>query len=577
MQNDVDYFLARDPIINDLSDKINYAVKKGASQFSAQRFVANSQSASQISFNITPPSESTVIDRHILLRSTVNFTLSLGSAATGAQIPANKSVWEYGDRFSLQAFPLNKLFQTVTASVNNTSISVNQADVMPGLLQLLDKEDLQRWNGMTPAFLDQYQRYSQASAVTSNGDKPTNNPMASYRGDGYNNKLNPRGCHPITITGATRFVTGAPPVESDNLRSSGLDDWWVINCRVTLCEPLFVSPMIFGDSKFNRAGFLGVNNFNLNFNVDSSMKRFFSCAYADATPFSIAFGANAFENSEILMNFLSLDQTVSVPSKICLPIMDYPRYLTSSNVAALAVGAENQYSVNSIQLDKIPDKIIVYARKSLATQTAKDSDSFLPIKAVTVTFANSSGLLSNHTQQQLWEISRKNGNKQSWYEWSGESNGYIDPGAVDQTFAQVNAAQYVPTTGGVLVLDPAYDLSLQGPYLSDGSLGAFQVQMTLTLKNTYTAPVAPEIVVITANSGVLTTVAGNSSLYSGLVNMQVAMETIQKDGSRAVSMDGEDDRLIGGMKGSAMSAGSKSAGARSAGKSVRGKLDMLSM
>lgn len=557
-QDKVKYNLQREAALNDISSHIDFAVRKGPSQYTSQEFLANSSSSSQLSWNITPPSESTAISRRIMLKAGVLFTLSIGDGTTGAGLGTD-SGWGYGLRDALQAFPLQKLITTLTCSINNTSVSINMQDVLPGLLQMIDKRVLQEYHGATPTYLDTYESFIQAAGAGGN------NPLGNYQLSGFDDLLMPRGSHPITIVSVDRDDN------TDNLRSATNASFWVITCRVDLCEPLCISPMIFGDASCNQAAFLGVNNFNLTANIDTSLKRFWSTGLGPnggvVVPYTIAFTGNTpFVDPKIVMEFMSLDASFAVPTQLSLPFMDYPRYITS--LANVNAGAAGSGSINSLQLDKIPDKILVFVRRPLNIATIRTSDSFLPINQVNITFNNASGLLSTFNQQQLWRLSRKNGCKQSWLEWSGFANQRIDPAAA-QTGAQANTANKVATCGGVLVIDPALDLSLQQPYLTDGSQGQFQLQMSLNFVNHSTNNFAPEVVVVIFNSGLISTVAGNSQLFTGLADMRTVMSVIEKDAGKAESLYGEGDRMVGAAR---------SAGARSAGSSHRrGRLSSLVM
>ncbi len=549
-QDKVKYSLQRDAALNDISSHIDFGVRKGPSQLTSQQFLANSSSASQLSWNITPPSESTAISRRILFKSTVNFTLRIGTAATPAGLADGTSVWEYGLRDAFQSFPLQKLITTMTCSINNTSVSINMQDVLPALLQLVDKRVLQEYHGSTPSYLDTYESFAQAAGAE------VNNPLGNYKLSGFDDLLMPRGSHPITIRSVVKAGTAGAGGNGDNLISADADNYWVIQCSAEFTEPLCISPMIFGDASCNQAAFLGVNNFNLTANIDSTMKRFWSTGFG-APPYTIEFDpVTPFSNPYIIMEFMSLDATFAVPTQLCLPFMDYPRYITGG-AGALAAGDTRTSAINSLQLDKVPDKILVFVRRPITDSTVKTSDSFLPISRVNITFNNASGLLSTYTQQQLWRLSRKNGCKQSWSEWSGFAQQLPEPGATPYTSAQANVANVVSTCGGVMVIDPSLDLSLQQPYLTDGSQGQFQLQMELTYKNHSADAINPEIVVVIFNAGLISTVAGNSQLHTGLADMKTVMSVIEKDAGKADSIYGEGDRLVG----AARSAGAHSGGA----------------
>ena len=174
--------------------EVEVAVSQGANQNTFQQFIATSSSSSNLSFNIQPPSESIVVDRNILLSARVNFKINIGP-----NVSVGTNVWQYGQREAFQAFPLNNLFTTATATVNNTSVSVNTIDVLPALLQLMDEEDLACSKGMSPYLIDRYQNYS--DAINAN-----NNPLAGFKNASYNQHRLPRGSHPLDALTITRTL-----------------------------------------------------------------------------------------------------------------------------------------------------------------------------------------------------------------------------------------------------------------------------------------------------------------------------------------------------------------------------------
>ena len=91
-------------------------------------------------------------------------------------------MWQYGEREAFQAFPLNNLFTTATATINNTSVSVNSQDVLPSLLHMMNEEDLAHCQGMCQYLVDRYQNYS--DAVNAN-----NNPLAGFKNASYNQHI----------------------------------------------------------------------------------------------------------------------------------------------------------------------------------------------------------------------------------------------------------------------------------------------------------------------------------------------------------------------------------------------------
>jgi hypothetical protein len=86
------------------------------------------------------------------------------------------------------------------------------------------------------------------------------------------------------------------------------------------------------------------------------------------------------------------------------------------------------------------------------------------INSVSLTFNNSSGLLSNATPHDLYYISKKNGLKMSFAQWT--ANSYQTNTYAPSSIPLVNNMSY----GSVLCIDPSCDLSLP-PTLSAGVNG----------------------------------------------------------------------------------------------------------
>jgi hypothetical protein len=99
--------------------------------------------------------------------------------------------------------------------------------------------------------------------------------------------------------------------------------------------------------------------------------------------------------------------------------------------------------------------------------------------------------------------------------------GVLGSGVVQR--ARGRQRQLVPTTGSMLVLSPAYDLSLPD-MLSSGSLGAFNIQFNLQVFNQYAVPIQAEICLICVNLGLMITTSGTSSIYTGILTKQACLD-----------------------------------------------------
>jgi hypothetical protein len=217
--------------------------------------------------------------------------------------------------------------------------------------------------------------------------------------------------------------------------------------------------------------------------------------------------------------------------------MSYPRYITSSaGGAALAARGKTTITSSNLQLNQLPDLFIITVRKPMSAQRITDANFFLKIQNISVNLNNQSGLIASASPEQLWRISQKNGSTQNWLEFSGISVGNATEGGV------TGIAEEVGTTGSMLVLDPAYDLSLPD-YLSSGSLGNYNFQFQITVYNQSGQAFVPEVCVICCNSGVMVTDRGTTQTYTGILTKDMVLSA---KGKSQDTTSAESHRLVGG-------------------------------
>jgi hypothetical protein len=602
--------LIEDARIADITSTEVFGVQSSASQSTYQQFQAVSVSNSSIVWNVQIPSENIVIDRHLLMSSQLAFELNLGGAGTVYAVPNGAQCFQYGLTDCLQAFPLNSLFTTTQTTINNVSVSTNLQDVLPMLMRMNDKRMLSRYNSMTPSLPDSaYGEYK--SAPGSN-----NNPLAGYSNASYDEDFEPRGAYHLDSIQIDRYVNGVFVDNSPICVAAAGNNTWKIFIKVTLTEPfLALSPFVNCEPE-NNAGLVGVNNMSMVLNVDGSCRRLFSTAnnavsggnslvgyissialgWADA-PNGGTSQAIGFLNTRLLFNFLSLqpEQYAKISTKNVVPFTDYPRYLTTfSSGTTIAPGATQVLTSQSIQLNQIPDLILITARVPMSSQNWNYASSFLTINNISVNFNNASGLLASATQQDLYNLSFANGSAQSFYEFRGfADNAALPPGAGQ------GGVETIATTGSLLVLNPVYNFSLPS-YLSSSSLGQYQFQFNLTVTNQYDfSIVQPEICIITMNSGLFATQQGTSQIFTGILTKEQVLRTKEQNPVPHLASN-EYKRMVGGklinrgmgslkkmiprlmdmkssMSGSGMSAGGASAGGLSGAGLSAGKKSVSKM
>jgi hypothetical protein len=531
--------------IADLTAEETFGVFSGAAEKTLQKFNATSASNNSLIWNIQVPSESVVVSRHPLLQTAINFTINITNPVPNGQLALN-----YGSTDALQCFPLQSLFTNYSVMINNTSVTTNLQDILPQITQMYDKRQLTRYNSTTPSLPDN------STGMYSGMTGTNNNVLGSVYDMSYDSDFSPRGAFQLRGLFPTRYIGGV--YQDNSLVSTGVaNETWKVYVFVTVCEPLLALSPFVDMNADNSSGLLGVNTITMTCNVDTSCKRLWSTANSSVvgnalTSFITSInlgtaGAPAgsgvpstsplgFEDTYMLMEFLSLQpsQASQLSSKCVVGYMDYPRYITpSTNIqAVLPAGTFTGLTSSNIQLNSVPDLFIICVRQSMATQQWYNTSGFLTQTGISISFNNKSGILASANAQQLYNLSSKNGSCQTWQEFSG---GYYGN-------AVTGAGALVPSIGSLIVLNPSLDFGLDDT-LSASSLGQFNFMITINGFNQYPYTIQPEVVVITANSGLFITEAGVSQTYQGILSKT---DVLNAKAQKPVMDTEEYARLVGG-------------------------------
>jgi hypothetical protein len=596
--------LVKDARISGITDQLTYSVQSGASSNTYQVFNAVSKSNSQLSFNVQVPSENIIVNREVLLQAELDFTMEI--KVLGDLVQAVN----FCGADALSPFPLNQLFTTASAQINNTNVSSNIADILPIILQLADQRELSTYNDMCPALLDTfYAKFSDTflSSVGNGGidtsgaidttEHPTgaskslyklpasNSPLGGYNQQSLDSAYRPRGSFPLKVISIKKITTTA--VQEGTFSVSSGDVIWVA-LRAEVVEPIIgLSPFTYGNNQFNKAGLVGINSMNFVFNIDSTLSRLMCSGITSTTTNykKITAGhdtntgatptAELFKSARLLINFLSSQPTDLIPSRNVVPYVDLPRFISpaSNEIKASAqkkakadgyglIPTSQTFVSQGIQLNQLPDYFIIAVRpkktgggifNNTSGQAQDYAPHFLPITQISVNLNNTSGLLSSATQADLYRISRANHSKQTWDAFRGKARVYACPTPTGTAGDIASAAMAstanmgfteIATTGSVLVLNPAYDLSIPD-YLSSGSLGAYNFQFSVQCESYLDYDITPEVVVICANSGVFSTIAGSSKIYTGILTKSMVLDA-KKESAENPIMSSQYERMVGG-------------------------------
>jgi hypothetical protein len=494
MEPSIEFVKVQDPRVC-VQESAKYAVKKGGAEATQQVYQAVSSSTSQLTFNIQVPSQETLIARDVMLRT--RFRIDI----TGVVSTSGDTLVNYGVNTAFAPFPFSQLQTTATATINNNSVSCNVQDVLSSfILKMMEVDELLEYNSMAPVQPDNYFNLNNTNA---------NNAISSYK-NAYGTDFIPRG--------SFRLVSLVNPASTTANQSRTAE------LTIETTEPVFVSPFTFG--KHNEAPLSQITNMNFVFNLGNpalAIRRTTAGLQAGQVP---TVALHSVGSAELIFTYLTPQVSQRLSAKSIVPYYNLPRYITPINT----VGQGTQtITFNNIQLNSIPDKLVIVCRKRLSSRNVHDTDFYLPIRGISINWNNRAGLLSSATFQDLYKYTKHAGANVSWLDYVGIANG--------------DAASEVLTCGSPLVLDMGWAIPLED-YYAAGSLGNFQLQMTVQVENRTGGDLTNstyELVLITMESGILVNQAGTSSVYNGILTKEEVLRVSEQEGFDSSSAH----RLVG--------------------------------
>ena len=550
MASEVAKYSVYDPRIVQTQPK--YAVEKGALSISNVSFTSQTADLSSVQFNVQVPSENVFVDRAVRWTGTQVATIILTSSSV-ANLPAGTDL---SGLVGPAAFPLHQSTSQMSATINDATVTVNTKDVLPQILRLADLSK-SRSERTCPTMLDRYSQYPDSrvvkntSLLTWDQTKASDEvPNAGFEGWSYcaaDGTLLADG----DVVGLCTYHKGVPTLTAA-LPTATAVTFYV---RWTSTEMLVLPPFIFSDQDELSTGLFGVQNFQIQMNMAPtpvrSLRASLNTTFVDVAGTFGTFTAGVpawvspstygmfLGQPTLSVQFLTPALDIPLPPKSIVPWMEFPRYITSqagavasSNVLSTA-GAVSLTS-QTITLPNIPDLLVIYAKPSSYLVT--DCDYVLPVSKISINFDNFSGLLSNHTQEELYKMSVDNGVDMDFSEWAGQGR---VPLSVSTTGAGTTyRGGVLGLCGGPLVLRPGRDFALSSGQ-APGLVGNFTLQFNLTVKNGTGATINPDIFVVPISSGFFETIKGSSRIIKGVLTEQDIL------GAPPTAPSSEMDRMVG--------------------------------
>lgn len=447
---------------------------------------AISATPNSLNFVVPFPSESTVLDREVYLKTNVDYLLTFASAIPGiaiwgtptgspltSPVIGNQCPLIYGYNVSIGSYPTQRTMDTIQVQINNNINTINSADVLPALLRCSDSLYWEREN-MTASAVDSLQTPFQELMCG------FNNNMSSYDlvqgnkfiGNGsFANKITP-------LDNTTPFINGVPnpitpdPAGNNNQYTGAGTRYFLLN--VTSTEPLIAPPFIWNKTVSNKQGIYGIQNLSVVCNYGNLAKAikisvesgiFGSIAQTGTQPTNdlalpqLVSVSQTVNNAELQMKYITPHGTDVKPLRNVCPLLEFPRFITSglgvipnsastvwvagnANNPGIGVqglitpGASIVLSSQTYTFNQIPDKLIIFVRPDSSVRNSSAWNDFvLPIQNINIQFNNHAGILANASQEQLFHMSKEAGSNQDWLEFTGFANV-----VADRSVAMVSAA-----------------------------------------------------------------------------------------------------------------------------------------
>lgn len=444
-----------------------YQIFDGPQDAGYVRFVPNGgqSSGNQLNFTLNPPSTRVFVNRRVFIEATFEVSLIgippaegsttlLNYARTGAiiapdAVPGTTLGSQNGNN-GPRAYPLANATRSLQVSINNDQLSQNLGQYWRATTRYangLAQSEIDQ--GLTPTMLDLAQTYIQTNGTALS-------PFAQ------------RGANPLQTSRTSIFdiqVIENTVYQNDNVPV-------LARVRFTVREPLYLSPFLFGRGDQD-TGLIGVQTMNLQMqlggrgsgpNADlaaavysiDKIKTFNSAAF---TPVITATTTTAF----VYMNFLTPDALQIIPDINNYPYYEPTLYVTTLPGEVIPAGAiQRTINMNNIQLNSIPQRLLIFIDEPDSVASVYKSDTFASIQSVNISFDNRDSLLAAATSVDLYNIAAKNNTNLTWTEWNRDC-------------------------GSVLCLNFGEDIPLRANQ-AVGLRGSYNLRMTVTYNNVKTGP-----------------------------------------------------------------------------------------
>lgn len=433
-----------------------YALVKGAETYTYRNYPSNSCDNSGINFSTPPPSFTDVCSRLAVLEFDVNLLFS------GPGTPLNPDLCMIqSNRDAFRAFPIESVTKNMAVSVNGENLPCNINQVChPFSRYHLDVDYLNQ--GITPNMLDTFAKYS-------DGDASSKNPLGWYS---ENSAQNARGAY-----------TDYTIVSNTNTSAE---------IKATLRTYIMMSPFEWLSAENNVVpGLTQLISLDWNINFAPNLQRIWSRSDTHPVPVtnlqvtigSTTAGGNGNANLKLLWMTPRPDMKkyIARMPEIKYPYFSTNRFTTSGDIIA----PNNTKSITSqvINFINVPNAIYIYVIRDESSYTNTlngnllTTDTYFAIDNIDITLANVTGILSNASPQQLYDIAVRNRLRNTTFsEFIGTTNPF------NQLVSTFSSGSKVGLSSAPIRLVPGEDFSLPDD-LAPGVQSKVDFQVTVLARN----------------------------------------------------------------------------------------------
>lgn len=450
----------------EINRKRDYVALKGALVNTHQQFPATNVNNSSIQITCNPPNRGIVVSRKIFKR--VVFDITVTGTNTGAGPLLNTGF--FGPRF----MPILNVTSSEQITINNDTLTqapINQ--YWPEIMRYNNEFDNRFGQlSLAPSMMDQHQRYE-------DGVGGVRNPLAGYNDNSFEQ---------------TRGAYSGLEVLSNP------DAGTTATLRLTVTEPILISPLVGGANSDYTAGLSGIQNMSYTATL-GDLRRVLSLVADQGAPGVIDIQSSGINvnvaSASLLFNYLTPDPLNPVPRNLVSSYFSIVSYPTKTSVP-IAPNGEVSITMQSVQVTSIPRRIYVFARRDDSAKTAFTSDSLFALpqtgNPLTLTW-NNNQFCSQMTTQDIYNTSAKNG-------------------------CNLSYSQFTNDVGSVVCLDFGTDIGLMSDE-SPGVLGNYQLGLTCRFKNTNPVEsIAGTLYCIVVYEGTFNVDDGNCSHMIGVLSRQ---------------------------------------------------------